>query len=88
MTAVEVRVTAEHIAHGTAHDCEQCPIALAITSMYPGSTGVGVYSGGVFIDYPGTYLLLPLTEDAREFVERFDLGLPVKPFTFVTRESL
>jgi hypothetical protein len=76
-----IRVTQKHIANGKTHDCFNCPVALALDSAGLGI--VKVDKDGFFIDPPlnhTRYISLP--QIAKNFISRFDSGLPVKPITF------
>lgn len=72
-----IEVTREDIDHGLAGSCGSCPVALAIRRRFPdGWVRVGircVYAGGRAYHLPS---------GAIEFIERFDGGMPVEPFSF------
>jgi hypothetical protein len=77
-----ISVTAEHIAAGTARNCEKCPIALAILAVIPGieraaveTDSVTAYGGGAFWHTA----LMP--GEGADFMDLFDAGRPVQPFT-------
>ena len=78
-----ITVTAEHIARGDRKTCSTCPIALAFDAAIPEAVNLSVTWGyaSVWLDLGKavTYVLPPA---AREFIEHFDGGLPVSPFTF------
>jgi hypothetical protein len=85
MTAVSV--TAGHIARGKRQDAERCAIALALHDVFPDAEYIMVSGDGI--------TLQPCTDDAwmaeaeimpppevAAFVEAFDDGNDVEPFTF------
>ena len=74
---MKIKVTADHIVHGTPGECTSCPIALAIREQY-GYDNVGVTD--TLAEVEGDYILLPA--EAQRFVYRFDQGLSVDPFEF------
>lgn len=82
MNALEITVTADHIARGARCTSDACPVALAIKeTLHPLSVDVQVevinfgVPGGKFAP------VVPPDEVAC-FVDEFDDGLPVQPFTF------
>jgi hypothetical protein len=80
---VTVEVTAEDIKKGNAGNCFACPIALALSRacdtsfVYVGPNKLSVKDVG--------FCLAP--DVAREFMRDFDIGEPVKPFTFTVELS-
>lgn len=80
---VRINVTKRDIELGTRNESESCPLARAIgrrvtASLSVGSASVQIGRGTNFCDWHN--ILLP--EDAAQFIDRFDFGLNVKPFTF------
>jgi hypothetical protein len=82
---VKVTVTAENIEHGEPRKACACPIALAIIGHYPD------YAAGLEVLGPKAYLCdvqgdpyeeAWLPDVARDFIERFDNGVPVTPIEF------
>ncbi|WP_420431480.1 hypothetical protein [Candidatus Poriferisocius sp.] len=79
---MKIEVTQDHIDTGLRRNCHQCPVALAISDVFPGSR---VNVGGVDVDivqpdFTEIYFCLP--EKVEYFIMHFDRGLTVKPFTF------
>lgn len=72
-----VRVTAEHIARGWRYRSECCPLALALT----GALGTASYVGSCHFYLIGRGAA-KLPAKAVHFRRSFDLGNPVKPFSF------
>ena len=81
-----VTVTAEHIAAGKREDCERCPIALAFAEIFPGSPYVDELAV-IVTDEDGGETEFYLPAEAQEFIESFDNGLTVAPFTFSVRSE-
>lgn len=87
---VVVKVTALDIKNGIMEDDELCPVAIALkryknelrrcamlTEVSVGILGIELsFSESASIKFPAP---------ARKFIERFDGGLPVKPFSFRIR---
>jgi hypothetical protein len=73
---VKIKVTQEDIAMGSKNDCFYCPIALALKRHEFVRVHVGT---DVFYADNHPY---PLNKKAVKFIERFDSGKPVKPFSF------
>ena len=73
---MKINVTLKHISEGKPNCAPWCPIALAIQEAtgLPGSVGCTIY----FVDNRA-YMSSP---EMKQFVDRFDRGLPVEPFTF------
>lgn len=84
-----IRVTRQHIADGKGISGElracNCPIALAIKDVFPYSVSTVVGPNLVWVkweDERTDILKSRLPGAARDFIRRFDAGLPVEPFTF------
>jgi len=73
---VKVNVTQDHIDNGIDHICILCPIALAIKDLFPNN--IVTVSNAVQIDF--CKYALPLK--ALRFINQFDRGESVKPFSF------
>ena len=75
---MSMRITVEqkHIDKAERGLCEFCPVALAMAEVLGGIVTV---SSGHF-SFKGNRYLLPFL--AVEFVEDFDWGQPVEPFSF------
>lgn len=82
MTALEVviSVTAADIAKGAKDSCGFCPIAIAATRATKKPALVG--TAEIEIGRRGEYSMYPLPPEAVAFIERFDAGQKVEPFTF------
>jgi hypothetical protein len=76
---MKIEVTQEHIDNGKCKDANYCPIALAIQDAL-NLNASQVEVDGIFIevnDHP-----FETTEEIDGFVDAFDHGKPVAPFTF------
>jgi hypothetical protein len=84
MKTVEVSVTAEHIAGGEPDSCWGCPIALAAMDAIPNfDVTVNRFQIGIDeIDGKIAPTWVDLPDEAVTFIDRFDDGEPVEPFTF------
>ena len=80
MEKLKVEVTQDDIDRGVRHEPSECAIARAVgrAAMSDGRINVGV--SWVYCDAYLSWANLPKT--ARTFVERFDSGDDVKPFSF------
>lgn len=90
--ATKIRVTEEHIANGIRSNTESCPVALAIldaTGWNKGDVDVGGETidrvEGMFPNWNFTHYHCP--KKVQKFVDRFDEGKPVRPFSFVLKEN-
>ena len=83
---VTIQVTQEHIDHGKAGDCAECPVARAFLGAVPDLQRVAVWDAGCaradlyFGPVDPVVILLP--EVVTDFVSAFDDGRPVSPFSF------
>lgn len=75
---LKVEVTSEHIAKGDAFNPCGCPIALAILQAVRHPFVVVAVSTGIVIRQ-NTY---PMPAEVIAFIDAFDAGQPVQPFTF------
>jgi hypothetical protein len=77
----QVEVKWDHIGNGKRGQCRFCPIALATIPHFPGDCLVEV---GNWIEVARgkrkAHRLMPA--GARQFMEQFDHGFPVSPFSF------
>lgn len=82
LTVMTVEITQADIDAGKAKNAQACAIALACRRVMPGAwvEETRIYESA----YDWDCDWYPLPEKARNFVERFDAGLPVTPFTFTT----
>ena len=76
-----INVTQEHIDAGIQSSCKKCPIALALESAlgdeYSANVGGSHFRVGKH-RFPGK----PLPSVAKRFIQAFDLGFAVSPFSF------
>lgn len=80
---ITVNVTQADIDRGKPMDPHLCPIMYGIWSagLHPKIYSVG--RAGFYAQYHKDFeTLAPLTADARHFLDAFDDGNKVKPFTF------
>lgn len=89
MNKLTVTVTQDDIEHGVTRHCQKCPIARAVArELLPGMS-VEVVAATVRItpvNRPAWHTPVALCESlpprALTFIERFDAGKSVRPFTF------
>lgn len=74
---MKIHVTKEDIKNGERFDCHRCPIALAATRA--GLTDVDVD----YLTISANQETHTLPDNAVCFIDRFDDGESVKPFTFI-----
>lgn len=79
-----VTVTERHISTGKAADCERCPVARAIADAIPGLAYIGVFAHGIDLQRSEDEdeISAHTPDEVAEFIEAFDNGRPVSPFTF------
>lgn len=84
-----ITVTQEHIMSGIRGDCTGCPVAFALADAYPNASYIsvlerdeGVPEGMLFI---GT-AEMQAPQEVIDFVNGFDAGRTVKPFSFTLPE--
>lgn len=85
----------EHIKAGKRRSRTQCPIALALGALGFGQEGT-CFAGTFLVDENSVQLQGPsyvvlsryfgLPRAAKRFIQQFDAGKPVKPFTFILTE--
>lgn len=87
VSTVTVTVTREHIDQGEQRSCSNCPIALAFDAAIPDALDSSVTGGyaSVWTDLRRV-VTYELPIEAREFIQDFDEGSPVSPFTFEAEE--
>ena len=79
---LKIQVKQKHIKAGRINDGGNCPIALACRDAAIVCPNVST----MWISYRGSDYYrrsTPLPQKAIEFVDNFDNGKPVKPFSFV-----
>jgi hypothetical protein len=80
---ITVDVTQEDIDNGERVHCSKCPIALAVHRLFPDAAGVSVaHDIALFNDGLKPFQHFLITEEAREFIRRFDHKMEVEPFSF------
>lgn len=90
MNEITVNVTQENINNGTKQNGEYCPIALALKDMGYRSPSVGyddisfLYGENSCEDWQCSYT--PRVVD--HFIEAFDSGLEVEPFSFTIERDI
>lgn len=81
MRTVQISVTADHITRGARCDSVRCPVALAIKDAL--HLSVDVQEDLINFGIPtGMFSPVATPQEAGHFVDEFDDGLPVQPFTF------
>lgn len=85
---MEISVTKEDIKKGNQGHCRDCPIALAASRAF--GVDVLVRSRYVAVDAVpgGRNAIYSLPENARNFINNFDNGRPVRPFRFELGEPV
>lgn len=73
-----IEVTQEDIDAGIKKNCTKCPIALAVQRAFKNSS---LEIGGLSV-YQDCHKVCEMPYEARVFVQCFDDGKPVNPFTF------
>ena len=79
-----IHVTSEHIRLGDKNSCTNCPIALALLEKY-----YDVYVSADFMQIkkqPKDYFqTLQFPKTVKTFIQKFDAGEEVFPFSFTTK---
>lgn len=83
MSTLKVRVTRDDIRNGRKNDCARCPVARAVRRL--GYAKIAVCPSEILVNRP-TQQTFRNPQKARRFINAFDAGKPVKPFTFMARE--
>ena len=86
---ITVEVTQEDIDHGVKGNCVKCPIAKAI-GRAAGNTdcGVGITRAHLYSGHERGLISFKLPIEAQNFIERFDDGFEVQPFSFDIMEEI
>jgi hypothetical protein len=79
-TEVIVNVTASHIKRGVSGDSSSCPVALALRGKK--YTFISVNDEIEFVNRSGSIVTVPSPKSVAKFIDRFDDGKKVKPFSF------
>lgn len=86
MKALELTVTEQDILNGTRRCETGCAITLAVCRLLGNTGKVFVLTTrkeiSIYDSDTGQTEVYALPFDAREFVDRYDLGCPVSPFSF------
>jgi hypothetical protein len=82
MESITVQVTIQHILEGRARSKCECPIALAIEQQLVHGACVMVMPYEVAIMFIDKVIVVDLPGNAIEFIEKFDKGILVNPFSF------
>lgn len=77
-----IEVTQADIDGGRKEDCRACPVYLAIRRVEPRCWEVTGTTVSFFRAGTREILLAFLGREARIFIQQFDAGIPVSPFTF------
>jgi hypothetical protein len=89
-----IKVTAADIKKGKRNSVCSCPIALAVRRQLRAKRGEIAVTGSVSLQpkklpwWAENSIEYGLTDRASDFIENFDAGRPVKPFTFVARGNV
>jgi hypothetical protein len=75
---MKIEVTQQNINDGRKHNCTSCPIALAIYQATGEEAAVSCFRTYLGEDCAG----IALPSSAALFIERFDAGKSVSPFSF------
>ena len=75
-----ITVEQEHIDKGVMRECEQCAMALAITSATGCQAHVRHYAVDLVTEHGTVWCMLP--KEAIGFIKKFDNKLHVEPFSF------
>jgi hypothetical protein len=75
-------VAHHHILRGNARSCGLCPIALALNEQHPRQGGWRVTNDHACYPYGGGLMQIPLPSSCIDFIQAFDSGAHVEPFTF------
>lgn len=76
---MNIHVTAQHIMNGQRADCRRCPVALALKDATGQRYAVSTRTYRSINDLAKNE---DLPAKARDWIEAFDSGHKVKPFTF------
>lgn len=79
-----VTVTADHIERGMPFLCTACPVAMAIEDALGDRCNYSpsVYPHTLILWADGGRTVIPTPDPVRAFVESYDDGRSVQPFTF------
>ena len=83
LNRMTIKVTQEDINNGEKSSCTGCPIALALRRKFRAAKQVEVGTSMVNIWYDEKLKQIKLPKSITTFIERFDDGCGVQPFTKV-----
>lgn len=78
---MKIRVIRDDIRKGKRKSLCECPVARALKRQTPFSK-ITVCSALTFIQSNGGSVVVDAPKAVSDFITKFDLGEPVKPFTF------
>ena len=78
----KITITNEDIRRGVRNNACACPVALAIKRVMPKATSVAVSCSRVTYKVGDQRVWKDLPKEAYVFIENFDEGFKVKPFSF------
>tara|TARA_R100000656_G_scaffold104176_1_gene75951 strand:- start:17163 stop:17447 length:285 start_codon:yes stop_codon:yes gene_type:complete len=78
---VTVQVTEADIAEATPYTVDQCPVALAVCRAL-GAERTQVSTGRITVYHGEDRRAWTTPHEVRDFINRFDRRLPVRPFSF------
>ena len=76
-----INVTADDIVNGIRGKCVSCPVALAISKVFP-KYFVVVRNTEVHLNHSALVQTIQLPNSAVNFIDDFDNNKPVEPFSF------
>lgn len=86
-TLFYVDICDRHIESGQPREIQYCPIALAVKEALATARRIAVDAECLeFETRPYSLCLFRLSNEATNFITRFDSGLPVEPFTLLLEE--
>lgn len=80
-----IPVTEEHIREGVKNDIKWSPVALALRDQFPGIQPKPGYREPILVTAENLYWgsnKFPIPKEVNAWLDRFDAGKKVKPFTF------
>lgn len=81
---MKIKVTKKHIEDGDKSSFVSCPVALALIEKNCLNVHVSTRSC-TFTKENKLYVNKILSKKAQEFIKKFDMGFPVKPFEFTLK---
>jgi hypothetical protein len=87
---MKIKVTKRDIENSAGYEesLEYCPIAFAVKRQMKTDCGIKVYGDDIQILTIGhPYRFYKLPKKAKDFIQKFDEGKEVKPFTFEAKQT-